>query len=268
MTGVGASVLAGSLSGHRAGGERLAGTGIILGTAAGWLWTRGVPNALTPMDWAVAAGVGATLVGALLDGLGARRAVALGLSILAAVALTWGLAVGGGAIADLGPTRGLIAWGVWGLYWPVLLARQGRRTADRGASLAGLAGLMAGVVGVAWAVDAWVARDLTLAALCALGGWTIWTLLARIPFSHTAQLGASGLAVCLAMGLSLTEPAALAGLAVAALAPFAEGTAARLPLPKGRPEALLRPLVHLLFALLPLPLAVAMALVSAGMPVG
>ncbi|MCF8479130.1 MAG: hypothetical protein K9H25_01745 [Rhodospirillum sp.] len=266
MAGVGASILAGALTGHRAGGERLAGVGIGLGTVAGWLWIRWLPQTIQPLDWAIFGAFAAALVGMLVDGLDPKPRVALTASALAAVALAWGVAVVIASATGLGPTQALIAWGLGGLYWLALLWRMARRGGDPTAGLAGLVGLYLGLAGVAWAVDAWVARDLALAALCALSGWLVWTLLARIPFSQTARLAASGLAVCLGMGLALTEPAALPGLAVVALVPLADGTAARIPLPKGRMGSLLRPLVVGGLALLPLPIAVAMALVSAGMP--
>jgi hypothetical protein len=266
MTGVGASILAGALTGHRTGGERLAGVGIALGTLAGWLWIRWVPQVLLPMDWAVIGAVAAAAVGMAIDGINPRPRIALAASALGAVALAWGVAVTIASATGLGPAMALLAWGLAALYWLTLLWRMAHREGNHANDLAGLVGLYLGLTGVAWAVDAWVARDLSLAALCALAGWMIWTALAKIPFSQTARLSASGLAVCLGMGLALTEPAALPGLAVVALVPLADGTAARVPLPKGQLGDLLRPLVVGMLALVPLPIAVAMALVSAGMP--
>ncbi|WP_413204566.1 hypothetical protein [Rhodospirillum sp. A1_3_36] len=267
MTGVGASILAGALTGHRMGGERLAGVGIALGTLAGWLWIRWLPQVLLPLDWAVLGAALAAAVGMAIDGVNPKPKIALAASALGAVALTWGVAVTIASATELGPMMALLAWGLAALYWLTLLWRMAHRKGDHVNDLAGLVGLFLGLVGVAWAVDAWVARDLSLAALCALAGWMIWMALAKVPFSQTARLSASGLAVCLGMGLALTEPAALPGLAVVALVPLADGTAARVPLPKGRLGLFLRPVVVGVFALMPLPIAVAMALVSAGMPV-
>ncbi len=276
MAGAGGAGLIGLLMGRNAGGARIAGMGIGLGLATGWLVKRGWPiGAFSALDWAVLMTLAAAPMGVLMDFLSPRRSVqTLGLGAwLVCLAGLLVVASETGALS-LSPLWLHRSWvlpviaGLMALGWVIVLLRLDRHrgTSALGTLLAFAAALT--LAAVAWVIDAWMACHLSLSLAAALVGWLIWNTLGGFPFAATAVITTAAGLGALGGAMALQTPAALPGVLMALLCLLADGTAARLPLPGGRPGKVLRPIATWILALIPLPAAVALTLVAAGMPAG
>ncbi|ABC24381.1 hypothetical protein F11_18360 [Rhodospirillum rubrum F11] len=263
VAGAGLAGLVGRLLGRAELGDRLAGLGIVLGLGAGWLWLGGPAVPTIAADWAIAAGALATAGGVVADALRLGRGPRLLALGLGAVAGGWVMAVAGGVAAGLSAPTALLAWGLTAAAWiGVLLRLEGRGASAPVAVLAAALGLG----GVAWALDNAPVMGLAPVLICALLGWVLWSGLRRLAFSATACAASAGFTVALATAMALDMPGALPALAVGGLCLFADGTAARLVPPRRRKVPRHRLLVHAGLSLAPLPIALALALIAAGMP--
>jgi hypothetical protein len=105
-------------------------------------------------------------------------------------------------------------------------------------------------------------RETGLLAALAMFGFLPWLWTSRAPLPVAMALPAAAALFALAWAIVATAPAALPGVALAALILFADGTARRVPLPKAGISAILYPALLVGMASLPLILAAAVTAVT------
>lgn len=259
-----------------------AGGGVALGILCGWgILEAGRSDGVSSGDWAVWAGVMAAVSGLWADPLPAPTPARKGKAaapepphpgrwVPEGVALFLALVLAGGPGDEFFPrsvsmraTLAMTAVLVWlGVSWWLRRAERGGR-----APVLGYPGAALGVALVAWVVDrADLALPAFAVALAVMGCLAIHAV-SRSPVGPGVRVAALGALMPVAMTLVLEDPEALGGVMVAGLALMADA-----PAPV-RPTAPRRAMVVRWAAaagtgLGPVPVAGALAVVSAGMPPG
>ncbi|WP_041793728.1 hypothetical protein [Pararhodospirillum photometricum] len=260
------------------------GAGVAMGVLCGWgLLEAGRADGLSSGDWAVWAGVVAALSGLWADPLPAptparsRKGKAAtsdpvhpGRWVPGVVAFFLALGLAGGPGDAFFPrsvsTRVILAGTgafTWlGVSWWLHRAERVGR-----APVLGYPGAALGVALVAWIVDradvALPALALTVAMLGCLGVHAV----SRSPIGPGVRVAGLGVLMPLAITLVLEDPDALVGVVVAGLALMADAPAPVRPNAAGG-AVVLRWLAAAGTGLGPVPVAGALAVVSAGMPPG
>ncbi|MSO99173.1 MAG: hypothetical protein EXR11_13315 [Rhodospirillaceae bacterium] len=229
---IGASI---RLAGGPERGARLAALGLVLGILAGL-------SAIAGFSWSAAGPfnrighivVGAAVVGVLLDTLKPGPLLRWGLLAAFALGCGWASAIDGLFVKAIPPLWQLgLAAGLSALLLGFIV-RLGIITSHKPTALTVAAVLAAGLAVLAAIAGDQVLMLAALAVTAAIIALSVVSGFLVIDIANVAVVPMAAAIVALAWAFSQREPDAAMGLAVLALALFAERTARRVPMPGGR----------------------------------